>query len=46
MEKDYELTTDSQPWMTPGTEIAIIGYWKRDDPENNCNEWTEVIRQF
>ena len=39
MEKDRELTTSSQPWMTPGTEIAIIGYWKRDDLEGVCSEW-------
>ena len=39
MEKDRELTTSSQPWITPGTEIAIIGYWKREDLENVASEW-------
>ena len=36
IEKDCDLTVDSQPFMTPGTEIAIIGFWKRDDEQS---EW-------
>ena len=39
LEKNRELTINSQPWLTPGTEIAIIGYWKRDDIAKVNNEW-------
>ena len=31
LEKDNRLTTSAQPFMTPGTEIATIGFWRREE---------------
>ena len=39
MEKDTKLTTHAQPFMTPGSEIAIIGFWKREESEDLSKEW-------
>ena len=39
MERDSAQTFTTQPFMKPGTEIAIIGFWKRDYLDSDSFEW-------
>ena len=34
-----ESNPDDRPWMKPGAEVAIVGFWKRDNEEDPNSEF-------
>ena len=39
MEKDVKEMSDTDIQMLPGSEVAIIGFWKRGDSDDASSEW-------
>ena len=39
MERDSKKGSVIDPFKLPDTEIAIIGYWVRDEDDKSTNEW-------